>query len=208
MILINLADRRLTHEYYVGVIQACTQLLELRSNETGEQCGRLERLAEIMGHQMKLSSREIRDLVCGAALHDIGKIGIPDKILHKPGKLTDAEREIIKKHVPLGVIRLRRLRMPESIVMVAAQHHEDYDGSGYPNGLKGENICLAARIFKVCDAYDAMVSDRCYRKGLSHEKAIQELKDFSGTQFDPKVVEVFLDIDPTDLQGYEKIAWQ
>ena len=208
MILINLADRKLTHEYYVGVIQTCTELLELKSNETGEQCNRLERFAEMMGRQMKLGHQAIRDLVCGAALHDIGKIGIPDKVLHKPGKLNPEEYRVIQKHVPLGVSRLRRLRVPESIVVVAAQHHENYDGSGYPNRLKGENISLAARIFKVCDAYDAMVSDRCYRKGLGHEKAVQELKDFSGTQFDPDVVKAFLELDPEDLRGYEGIAWQ
>ncbi len=208
MLYINLADRNLTHEYFVGVIQACTQLLELRSNETGEQCNRLEILAERLGRRMKLSPQSVRDLVCGAALHDIGKIGIPDCVLHKPGSLTDEEYKVIQSHVSLGVAKLRSLRIPEAIVTIAAQHHEKYDGTGYPSRLRGENISLSARIFSVCDSYDAMVSDRCYRQGRSHNDALKELQDFSGTQFDPKVVKAFMLIDADELRGFEGIDWQ
>lgn len=208
MIFINLSDGKLTHEYYVGVIQACTQLLELKSNETGEQCGRLERIAERFGRHLKLPRQSLRDLIVGAAIHDIGKIGIPDPILHKPGKLTDKEYKIIQSHVKLGVSRLRKLQIPESIVTVASQHHEKYDGSGYPFGLKGEGIALSARIFTVCDAYDAMVSDRCYRKGMDHSVAIKELQDFSGIQFDPRIVEEFMKIDSEELCGFDGLSWQ
>lgn len=208
MISINLADRKLTPEYYIGVLNACAGMLELRSNETGEQCNRVERLAERIGRALKLSTPQLRDLVCGAAVHDIGKTGVVDAILHKPGALTAEERVQMEKHVEYGVKTLRRFRIPEGIVVIAAQHHERMDGKGYPAGLRGESISLSVRIFTVCDAYDAMVSDRCYRKGRSHEEATKELVRCMGDQFDPEVVKIFMTFDESELVDFEKVSWQ
>jgi HD-GYP domain-containing protein (c-di-GMP phosphodiesterase class II) len=125
-------------------------------------------------------------------LHDIGKLGIPSRILDKPGKLEDEEIEVIKSHPTKGVTILEPIRSYAELLPIVHQHHERFDGMGYPKGLKGESIHRSARILTVADAFDAMVSDRPYRKGLSEERAIEIIREASGTQFDPRVVETFL----------------
>ena len=127
-----------------------------------------------------------------AILHDIGKIGIPDSILNKPGRLTDEEYRLVKEHPAIGAEIVKQVKALEPVASIILQHQERWDGKGYPYGMKGEDIPMEARIISVLDAYDAMTSDRSYRKALPVQTAIAELKRCSGTQFDPKVVNAFL----------------
>ena len=127
-------------------------------------------------------------------LHDIGKIGVPDAILKKEGKLTEEERTLMNKHPEYSWSILRLFPGLVKASLYALHHHESYAGSGYPGGLKGEEIPLGSRIVSVIDAYDAMISNRCYRKGLAHEEAVRRLLADAGTQFDPQVVQAFVDI--------------
>ena len=128
----------------------------------------------------------------GSLLHDIGKMGIPDSILLKPGKLTDEEWEIMRKHPVYAFEMLSPITYLKPALDIPYCHHEKWDGSGYPRGLKGEQIPLAARIFAVADVYDALTSDRPYRKAWSKEKTLEHIREQSGTHFDPQVVELFL----------------
>ena len=128
----------------------------------------------------------------GALLHDIGKIGTPAIVLDKPGTLNAEEIQILRDHVKIGLRILEPIPCFRDALSMVAQHHEWFDGSGYPAGLTGENIDLHARILAVADSYDAMVSDRPYRRGLTPMQAIQALKQRSGTQFDPLVIEIFM----------------
>jgi putative nucleotidyltransferase with HDIG domain len=147
-----------------------------------------------------LSEEEKEMIQHAALLHDIGKIGIPEQILNKPGKLTPEEYEIMKRHVTYGVQIIQQVKFLEPMVPIVAGDHERWDGKGYPRGLKEEQIPLGARIVAVVDAYDAMTEDRVYRKAPGQEFAMAELKRCAGTQFDPNIVKVFLDI----LQKKEK----
>ena len=125
-------------------------------------------------------------------LHDVGKIGVPHTILRKPGRLTDAEFAIVKQHVVLGEVLIREIPSLEEVRSAVVSHHERWDGGGYPHGLRGESIPLLGRIIAVADAYSAMTSDRPYRKSLSPEEAVAELRQCAGTQFDPQLVELFV----------------
>jgi HD-GYP domain-containing protein (c-di-GMP phosphodiesterase class II) len=133
-------------------------------------------------------------------LHDIGKIGVPDSILRKPAKLTDDEWVLMRQHPVHGQQILRGIEFLEGAARVVAQHHEQWNGSGYPLGLSGEDIDVCARIFAVADAFDAITSDRVYRKGKPYEAAAQELDDWAGKQFDPKVVEAFHRVPKQDWE--------
>jgi putative nucleotidyltransferase with HDIG domain len=134
------------------------------------------------------------DLQRAALLHDIGKIGVPRSILDKPGKLTIEEYDIIKNHPSLGARILGPIRAYTRIIPIVEQHHERYDGKGYPFGKSGEQIHVSARIMAVADTFDAMVSDRPYRPGFSQEKAIRIIREEAGHQFDPRVVEAFNEV--------------
>jgi len=127
-------------------------------------------------------------------LHDIGKLGISETILLKPGKLTKEEYDIVKTHVTLGADLLEASHALEDLIPIIRHHHERYDGLGYPDGLKGDQIQLEARILSVADAVVAMASDRPYRRGLDNQEIIDEIEKFSGTQFDPLVVKIFVEI--------------
>jgi HD-GYP domain-containing protein (c-di-GMP phosphodiesterase class II) len=133
----------------------------------------------------------MRSLEFGSLLHDIGKIGVPDAILRKPAGLTDAEWTKMRRHPDLGRKILRGIKFLEGAALVVAQHHERWDGAGYPVGLRGAKIDLNARIFSVADAFDAITSDRVYRAGKSYEEAAAELERSAGTQFDPEIVAAF-----------------
>lgn len=143
---------------------------------------------------MGLHGDEIETLWLGGLLHDIGKVGTSDTILDKSDKLTDDEFEIVKKHPVQGASILESIKQFKNITSIIKHHHERYDGKGYPDGLKGKETPLLARILCVADAYDAMTADRPYKKAMTKETAIEELKKCSGTQFDPQVVEVFLQV--------------
>lgn len=128
----------------------------------------------------------------GGLLHDVGKIGTPPKILDKAGRLDGEEMQVMQDHVRIGVRILEPIAAFREALPIVAQHHEWFDGSGYPNHLKGEEISLHSRIFAVADVYDALTSDRPYRKGVPRPEALQMMREKSGTQFDPRVVEVFM----------------
>ncbi len=148
-------------------------------------------LTKAMGIEDKTFSAEIER---GALLHDIGKIGIPESIIRKTGPLTDKEREIIKEHPYLGYEMVEEFPFLHNASQVVLFHHETFDGRGYPYGLKGEEIPMEARVFAIADTLDAITSDRPYRKGQSFRVALDEIERFSGTQFDPSIVDVFLSV--------------
>jgi putative nucleotidyltransferase with HDIG domain len=176
---------------YRSTLQALTAALEARDAETHGHSERVVTFSLRLGREYGLSAAEMKALEFGSLLHDIGKIGVPDAILRKPAKLTDEEWERMREHPLHGQQILRGIKFLEGAARVVAQHHEKWDGTGYPLGLKAEDIDVCARIFSVADAFDAITSDRVYRKGRPYEAAAQELDEWSGRQFDPKIVEAF-----------------
>jgi len=157
--------------------------------------------AVLIAQKLGLQEREKESLRYAAILHDIGKIGVRGIVLNNPNGLTSDEYNEVKKHPLIGEGIIKPIELLQPIRPLMRHHHEWYNGKGYPDGLSGENIPLGARILAVADAYDAMKSDRPYRKALTEETAIQELKRGSGTQFEPKIVEVFLKILKQNLSG-------
>lgn len=185
---------------YRVTLKALVQALETRDFETHGHCERVVTFSLRLAMELGMKEPEMRDLELGALLHDIGKIGVPDAILRKPAKLTAAEWRKMKKHPVLGRRILRNIPFLRGAAKVVAQHHERWDGDGYPEGLRGEEINLGARIFAVIDAFDAMTSDRVYRKGRPYDDAVTELVDCSGSQFDPAIVEAFRDVPREDWE--------
>ena len=183
---------------YRSTLKALTAALETRDQETHGHSERVVTYSMRLGREYGIDTHRIKALEFGSLLHDIGKIGVPDSILRKPAKLTDEEWVRMREHPLHGQQILRGIQFLEGAARVVAQHHEKWDGSGYPLGLRGEEIDVCARIFSVADAFDAMTSDRVYRKGKSYEAAAQELDDWSGRQFDPKVVEAFHRVPKSD----------
>jgi HD-GYP domain-containing protein (c-di-GMP phosphodiesterase class II) len=177
-----------------SVVCGFNQLLDLRDLNTGIHSTRLAEWAVRVARKLGLAEGDLYQLEVAALLHDIGKIGIPDSILRKEGKLTDEERALMNKHPEYSWSILRLFPGLDKASLYALHHHESFDGRGYPGGLKGEEIPIGSRIVSVVDAYDAMISNRCYRKGLSHEEASRRLNAGCGTQFDPAVVHAFLEI--------------
>jgi putative two-component system response regulator len=177
---------------YLFTLRALVVALDTRDEETQGHSLRVVKytlkLAEIMGIT---DGQQLKVIEYGALLHDIGKIGIPDAILRKPGKLTTEEWEVMKTHPWIGFKILHKIKFLEDASQIVLHHHEKLDGSGYPDGLQDMNIPLGARIFAVADTVDAMTSDRPYRKALSFEQASDELKKYSGIQFDKQVVDAF-----------------
>jgi HD-GYP domain-containing protein (c-di-GMP phosphodiesterase class II) len=147
----------------------------------------------MLGEALDLSPEKLQLLRVAGLLHDVGKIGIPDRILRKPGRLSAAEYEIVKGHSALGGMVIAALPNVEEVRAAVEAHHERYDGGGYPHSLAGGGIPLLARILAVADAYSAMTTDRPYRQGLSSAAALAELRSCAGSQFDPKLVELFID---------------
>jgi putative nucleotidyltransferase with HDIG domain len=138
----------------------------------------------------------------GALLHDIGKIAVPDRILRKPEKLTDEEWVTMREHPETGFRMLKTIQIPDAIALIVREHHERFDGTGYPNGLAGQTISLGARIFAVTDYYDALTSNRPYRKAQPIERVVDDIRHAAGSQFDPAVVEAFLAIPGEVLTGF------
>jgi HD-GYP domain-containing protein (c-di-GMP phosphodiesterase class II) len=177
-----------------SVICAFNQLLDLKDISTGVHSTRLAEWALRVAREMNIPEDQSYQVEVAALLHDIGKIGVPDAILKKAGPLTDEERAIINRHPEYSWSILRLFPGLEEASLFALHHHENTDGSGYPARLKGAAIPLVSRIISVIDAYDAMVSNRCYRKGLPHGEAISRLVRSSGTQFDSEVVQAFIPV--------------
>ena len=176
---------------YRTTLKALTAALETRDLETHGHSERVVNFSLRLGQELGLDAEQMRSLEFGSLLHDIGKIGVPDAILRKPAKLTDEEWVRMREHPLHGQKILRGIEFLEGAARVVAQHHEKWDGSGYPLGLRGAQIDLNARIFAVADAFDAITSDRVYRAGRSYDEALAELDAYAGCQFDPRVVEAF-----------------
>ena len=176
---------------YRTTLKALTAALETRDLETHGHSERVVNFSLRLGQELGLNAEQMRSLEFGSLLHDIGKIGAPDAILRKPAKLTEEEWVRMREHPLHGQKILGGINFLEGAARVVAQHHEKWDGSGYPLGLKGAEIDLNARIFAVADAFDAITSDRVYRAGRSYDEALAELDAYAGVQFDPRVVEAF-----------------
>jgi HD-GYP domain-containing protein (c-di-GMP phosphodiesterase class II) len=170
------------------------QLLDLKDLNTGVHSTRLAEWGLRVGQELGMEEFQLRDVEMAAVVHDIGKIGVPDAILNKPERLTDDERAIMNKHPEYGWGVLRLFPALEKTSLITLHHHERFDGEGYPGKLRGTEIPVGARIVSVIDAFDAMVSNRPYRKGLPVEEAKRRLTADTGTQFDPDVVKCFLQI--------------
>lgn len=183
---------------YRSTLKALTAALETRDLETHGHSERVVTYSLRLGREYGLDTHRMKSLEFGSLLHDIGKIGVPDLILRKPAKLTEEEWVLMKQHPTHGQQILRGIEFLEGAARVVAQHHEKWDGSGYPLGLSGEEIDLCARIFSVADAFDAMTSNRVYRKGKPYQAAAQELDDWAGKQFDPEVVTAFHRVPQSD----------
>jgi len=187
----KLLDRKSSHSDILAAILAS---LFAKSEETEEHAQRLYELSKKIGNHFHLNSRDLDLLQLFTLLHDVGKIGIDDSVLKKPGKLTDKEWIEMKKHPEIGYKIAISSPELEPIADLIYTHHEHFNGKGYPQGLKGEEIPLLSRILSVADAFDAITHDRVYRKAASIEEAISEINKYSGTQFDPKVVEALNNI--------------
>jgi ribonuclease P protein subunit RPR2 len=186
------ALRRLEAAYGTTVL-ALSVALELRDDQTGGHAERVARVALELAREVIPDLARDPELEYGFLLHDVGKIGIPDAILLKPGKLTAKEREIMQSHPHLGERIIARIPyLHGSARDVVASHHERWDGQGYPSRIAGDQIPVVARVFALADAWDAMTNDRPYRKALSAEAAVREIEKGRGTQFDPDLVEPFL----------------
>jgi HD-GYP domain-containing protein (c-di-GMP phosphodiesterase class II) len=182
-----------------SLLQVLAAALDLRDQATKGHTLRLARLALAIGAELGLSDEELSHLEQAAMLHDMTKLELPKAILNKAGPLTDDEWQKIQRHPELGYDMVRDAPFLREAGEIILCHHERYDGGGYPGGLKGEEIPLAARLFAVADAYGAMTSDRPYRKAVSHATAVREIRSSAGTQFDPKVVDAFLDANSKGL---------
>jgi response regulator RpfG family c-di-GMP phosphodiesterase len=176
---------------YRATLKALAAALEMRDHETHGHSERVVSFSLRLGRELGLDKEQLRSLEFGALLHDIGKIGVPDGILRKPAKLTDEEWLRMREHPALGQAILRDIKFLGGAALVVGQHHEKWDGSGYPLGLRAEEIDLNARVFAVADAFDAITSNRVYRAGKSYESAMAELETYAGRQFDPRIVAAF-----------------
>jgi HD domain len=177
---------------YTGTLESLVTALDVRDQETRGHSVRVATHSLDIAHLLGMSEQEELDTIYrGALMHDVGKIGIPDNILLKPGKLTEEEWEFMRRHSAMGYRILAQVPYLRPTAKIVLAHHERWDGEGYPRRLKAENIPLGARIFAICDTYDAIISDRPYRQGQSPEAAFAEILRCAGSQFDPKVVEAF-----------------
>ncbi|QWE03787.1 HD-GYP domain-containing protein [Polynucleobacter sp. JS-JIR-II-50] len=215
ILITNYYMEKLWHEYRKssnaiedGMLNSLNALSMVRDNETGNHILRTknyvralaERLRSIGAYTDELTLKSIENIVKAAPLHDIGKVGIPDTILHKPGSLTEDEWVVMKTHANLGkdVLSAAKLKdaknthVLDAAINIAGGHHENWDGTGYPLGLKGEEIPLAARLMSLADTYDALVNERVYKKQWSHQEACLEITRLKGIRFDPQIVEAFI----------------
>ena len=189
-----------------SILDALLSALSTRDTETQGHSERVTAYTMEMADRLQLSAKELYHIERGALLHDIGKIGVPDRILLKPDKLTPEEWVEMKKHPVIGYQMCARIEMLQGASQIVLHHHEAWDGSGYPHGLQGEAIPLGARIFALADTLDAMTSDRPYRAALSFETARTEIEKFAGRQFDTDLVRLFLEIPAPRLIQIRALA--
>lgn len=192
-LLLDLANAN--EETLLGLVAA----LDLREHSTRLHSQRVREYTELIAARLGVDEKERREIGFGALLHDVGKIAVPDQILLKPGTLTDQEWLEMRKHPEAGYRIVKRIGFLKDAAEIVYAHHEQFDGSGYPRGIKDEGIPLGARMFMVADVYDALTSERPYRSPLTYDEAAAEIRGLSGTHFDPVVVETFMAIAPEEL---------
>ncbi len=178
---------------YIDIIRTLSEAIEAKDPYTRGHCRRVKMYSMRMGKTLGLTKEEMETLECGTLLHDIGKIGVSEDILHKPGTLTDEEYEHVKTHSAIGGDILSEVDFLKEARKIVRHHHERFDGKGYPDGLNDRQLGDLVKIVMVADAYDAMTSERPYRKGMSREKALSILRENGGTQFDSNMVDVFIE---------------
>ena len=190
---------------YLDMVQTLRYTVEAKDSYTRGHSDRVSEYSVLIGERLGLSEEQIKTLRIGGLFHDIGKIGIPDSILLKPAKLTDEEYSQIKNHPSIGAHILGSAAIFQDIIPIVKHHHERYDGNGYPSKLKGEEIPYLARIAAVADTFDAMTSRRSYRGPIDVEHVKEEIKRCEGTQFDPQIAEVFIEILNNDFDKIKEI---
>jgi HD-GYP domain-containing protein (c-di-GMP phosphodiesterase class II) len=181
-------------ENYLATVRTLAFIVEAKDSSTREHLERTHDYARALSRVVNPGQEAGAELSYGFLLHDVGKVGIPESILCKPGPLTDEEYEVMKTHPLIGVQIVAPIKFLGNAVEVIRCHHERWDGKGYPDGLAGEDIPIGARIFSVCDTFDAMTSDRPYRRALPFDYAVEEIERCGGTQFDPVVVDSFVEM--------------
>jgi diguanylate cyclase (GGDEF)-like protein/putative nucleotidyltransferase with HDIG domain len=191
-------------DLYLATIKSLALAIDAKDQYTHQHILRVQRYAVATAGQMGLNGVELEGINTGALLHDIGKLGVPEYVLLKPGRLTDEEFAKVKKHPEIGAAILDPVDFPWPVLPAVKYHHERWDGTGYPEGLKGEEIPLTARILAVADVYDALTSTRSYRTAWSHEKALELIRQESGSHFDPAVVDAFLQVIEDIVQDMAK----
>ena len=184
---------------YDTTLEGWSKALDLRDKETENHTQRVTELTVMIAQSMGISDDELVHIRRGALLHDIGKMGIPDKILLKPGPLDEEEWKIMKSHPSLAYDLIYPIAYLRPALDIPMHHHERFDGSGYPKGLKGAQIPLAARIFAVVDVWDALTSDRPYRPAWSEKRTLDFIKEQTGAYFDPQIVSIFLNLIKSEL---------
>ncbi|MFW5839728.1 MAG: HD domain-containing phosphohydrolase [Planctomycetota bacterium] len=182
-------------DLFLGVLRSLAATIDAKDAYTGQHSDRVARLSKTLAQRSGLSDDEVREVHLAGMLHDIGKIGVPESILCKPDKLTDEEFEELKKHPGIGAKILSGIRRLDGVVEGILSHHERPDGRGYPRGLKGDQVPISGRIICLADSFDAMASNRPYRDALPMDVVVEEIKKWSGKQFDEKLVEIFLTLD-------------
>jgi len=172
-------------------MNALIRAIDAKDHYTEDHSLKVSRIAEVIARELKLTKEKIETIKKACKLHDLGKIGIRESILLKPTKLTEGEWQEIKKHPILGAEIIKPLSFLTDVAVLVRQDHERWDGKGYPDGLKEEQIDIGARVITLSDAYDAMITGRPYKKAMTKEQAMEEIRKNAGTQFDPRVVEAF-----------------
>lgn len=201
----DIPDEALSADSSQALINFFEDQVDKKDHYTKCHCNRVSEYCVLIGKKLGLPQEDLDKLRIGGLFHDIGKIGIPDNILKKESKLTNEEYDEIQTHTSLGVDILTRNKVFKEIIPIVEYHHEKYDGNGYPFKLKGDEIPLAARITAVADTFDAMTSKRSYRNPIPLTDVVEEFKKCSGTQFDPNIVNTFLDIINNEYDVIEEI---
>lgn len=189
------------HDRTRNVLDGLVLALDYRDSETQWHSRRVSKYSGHLARELGVRGAQLQDVEWGALLHDVGKIGIPDAILLKPGGLTKEEWQVMRRHPEIGETLLRGIDFLQGAAEIVSHHHERWDGSGYPRGLRGDQICLGARIFAVIDTFDAMTSDRPYRPSVRYDVALAEIRRVDGIQLDPRIVEAFVGVDPLVWQA-------
>jgi putative nucleotidyltransferase with HDIG domain len=187
-------------------LEVLARVMDLSDPATSEHSRDIAGLVPRVGRKLGVRGEAAEELELAARFHDVGKVAVPEEVLRKPGPLDDNEWRLMACHVEWGAELLRHLPECETIARIVRHHHERYDGGGYPDGLRGEQIPLASRIITVCDAYGAMISDRPYRRALPRRDALNELRDGAGEQFDPAAVAAVLSVTQDATAGADLVA--